>query len=335
MVAILVVTSLWGVLNYHEYIAALHDGIASGDYHAAAERLQTLEESDPQLAIYPEERGMLLGLAAAKGDIQAAQEGADSFARYVALEPDYASGWANLAALDEQLGKFDEATNAMNQAALLAPQSWSLVYRAGVDAERAGDISAARSAYEKTLALTSAVALLPDWDQSPIRRALITHESDLSDTPRTLLLLERGDIANAYRLWNKDPESTRALSRSHALSALFALANGDRPSAKVELEAAQRAVVTRSDEAWAHLAAAWFDADQYEEEIAAARNALDTGPTEADWELGSNIAYIQYLHLAIPRVFLPQVGYTEDDILLLHLFGNNDALANLRSITHP
>ncbi len=54
-------------------------------------------------------------------------------------------------------------------------------------------------------------------------------------------------------------------------------------------------------------------------------------PIKADWELGENIAYIQYLSLAIPRQFIPQVGYTEIDQALIHLLRQPGAVENLRA----
>ncbi|MEO8395522.1 MAG: hypothetical protein ABI700_21185, partial [Chloroflexota bacterium] len=63
--------------------------------------------------------------------------------------------------------------------------------------------------------------------------------------------------------------------------------------------------------------------------------ALEIVPTGSDWELGANIAYIQYLQLAIPRQFVPQVGYSEVDLSLLYLLDDVDALAKLRATVHP
>ncbi len=69
----------------------------------------------------------------------------------------------------------------------------------------------------------------------------------------------------------------------------------------------------------------------FDAEVAAAQKALEIAPTGGDWELGANIAYIQYLQLAIPRQFLPQVGYSEVDLSLMHLLNDADALAKLRA----
>ena len=336
---VLALIGLWGALNYREYVAALSEGVASGDYGTAAARVEALAESDPSLAIYPEEAGMLYGLAAAGGDLAAAQAGVDSFARYVALEPSYASGWANLAALDEQLGKLPEAAAAMHQAALLASQSWSIFYREGVYEEATGDEDAARASYQQALALNSYAVLLPDWNDSPLRMALSANYDRLSVVARTLLRLEAGDASGAQQLWDLFAGRTRDVTSYHAISAILALEQGDRAQAQTELAAARRAVVTPSDQAWTHLGAALAvvtdDGSQYEAQIALARAEISGTPTGADWDLGANIAYIQYLHLAIPRVFLPQVGYTEIDTLLLHVFGSPDALTTLHAATQP
>ena len=332
---VLVVTGLWSTLHYREYVAVLSEGISSGDYRAAADRLLTMEQADPALAINYEERGILLGLAAAAGDAQAAQDGADSFARYTSLEPSYATGWANLAALDEQLGRLREATNAMQQAALLAPQSWSLVFRAGVYAEAVGDTEAARSAYEKAIALNPKIALIAGWDDSPLRREL--RSSDTISTPfdEALALLENGDVTGAQQVWAAYPDGTLATSTNYIMNALLKQAGGDSAGAQTELEAAQRAIYGSNARGWVYLAVGLLNPDDFDARITAAKTALEIAPTGSDWELGANIAYIQYLQLAIPRQFLPQVGYSEVDLSLVHLLNDPDALAKLRATLQP
>ena len=278
---------------------------------------------------------MLLGLAAAAGDTQAAQDGADSFARYVATEPSYAAGWANLAALDEQLGRLREATNAMNQAALLAPQSWSLAYRAGVYAEAAGDSEAARGAYEQAIALNSDIVLIAGWEDLALRRSLRGSDTISDPLTGTLTLLEARDVTSAQQTWEAFPAHGLDVSSYHVLATLLAQAGGDSTRAQAEFQAAERAIYSASDHGWVHLGRAFLNPEQFDQEIAAARAALEIAPTGGDWELGANIAYIQYLQLAIPRQFLPQVGYSEVDLSLLHLLNDADALAALRSGVHP
>jgi hypothetical protein len=84
-----------------------------------------------------------------------------------------------------------------------------------------------------------------------------------------------------------------------------------------------------------HVANGLLNPANFDQEIAAAKAALEIAPTGSDWELGANIAYIQYLQLAIPRQFLPQVGYSEEDLSLVYLLNDADALAKLRSTVHP
>jgi hypothetical protein len=45
-----------------------------------------------------------------------------------------------------------------------------------------------------------------------------------------------------------------------------------------------------------------------------------------DWVDGPNIPYIQFLSLAIPRQFLPIVGFTQSDAVLDYLMDNTAAL---------
>ncbi|HVU13941.1 MAG TPA: O-antigen ligase family protein [Phototrophicaceae bacterium] len=330
----LCLTGLWSALNYREYVSAISDGLTTSNYQAAADRLQALIDHDPSLAIYHEERGMLLGFAAQSGDLQAAQQAADSFTHYTALEPNYASGWANLAALDEQLGKLKAAETAMQRAAALAPESWSLNYRAGVYAEAAGDPDTARADYQQALQWNSEMPLLLDWDTSPLRQSLASGTGTLNRFSQTVLRLENGDLAGAQQLWQSDPDRYGDFSNRHVLALMFALAQGDITSAHAELQAAQRIASSANDFAWVDLGAALLDRSQFDARVAAAQAQLQVTLTEPDWELGANIAYIQYLHLAIPRLFLPQVGYSEADVNLVHLFNSPNALTTLRAAIH-
>ncbi len=331
---VLAVSGLWGALNYREYVAALSEAVSSGDYRDGAARLQALSDADPALAIYHQQRGLLLGLQAAAGDLQAAQAAAESFTRYLALEPGYVSGWANLAALEAQLGRVDQAAAAMREVLRLAPKSAPLVYQAGVYLEAAGATDAARDAYAQAVALDPDMILLPGWSDSPLRWA-VGDESRLLPLARTVRLLERGDLEAAQAAWAAFPSRAARYSNVDVVALLLALAQGERDQAGALLNAAQRDILSVGDRAWGHLGAALLDDARFEAEIAAARAVIQLAPTAGDWEFGANINYIQYLHLAIPRQFLPQVGYSEIAPLLRHLLGDDAALANLRAAVSP
>ncbi len=329
--AVLVITGLWSALNYSAYYTALRDGLASGDYRAAAARLQAVEASDPMMPIYPEQRGELLGLAASMGDAQAAQDGAASMARAVALAPSYATNWANLAALQEQSGDLRGAADSMAQASALADESWSLLYRAASYAETAGNLDDAKAKYLKLIGMDSGVLLLPDWNDSPVRRAIAVSDDQRSLVSRVIPLLEQGDVAAAQSLWDANPALYTGLPDDLIVRLMIALTRGDRPGAQVALQYARNATLYPRHRAWDHLGAALLDASRFDAEIAAARAEVYVPLTGHDWEFGVNIPYLQYLHLAIPRQFLPQVGYTENDPLLVHLLEDSKALPEIQA----
>ena len=329
----LFIMGLWAALQYGQYIAALSDGIASGDYQTAAERLTELSKADPALAIYPEQRGILLGLAAAAGDVPSAQEAAASFAQFVQMEPSYVTGWANVAALYEQLGDFRKAADAMSHAAQLAPHSWSLLYRSGNYAEAAGDTSAL-SLYHQLLSLNYDVALLPDWKDTVLRRGIPISEERYSSLAQTILLLIRGETSEAQRTWKAYAGHTLDASSYHTVALMLAQAQGDPSSAAQEFRDAQNVAQTRNDRGWTHLGAALLNSEQFQPEIAAAKAALEVVQTESDWSFGANIGYLQYLRLTIPRQFLPQVGFTDVEPVLLYLLSDNDALSDLAATMH-
>ena len=223
------------------------------------------------------------------------------------------------------------AADAMGNAAALAPQSWSLVYRYGVYAEAAGESATAQQAYAQAVGANKDIVLLPEWGDSPLRRAIPVETSKLSEFAQAILALEHGDLDTGKQVWESFSGHSADVSSYHVVNLMIALAEGDRERASAELQAAQHSTYDRDTRAWVYFGAALLDEDNFEANMTAAREELDVPAFGADWELGANIAYIQYLQLAIPRQFLPQVGYSEADAVLLHLLGDGEALANLRA----
>jgi tetratricopeptide (TPR) repeat protein len=331
----LVATAVWSAINYRAFITALGEGVTSGDYRAAATKIQTLAAADPNLAIYPQQAGMLLGLAAGAGDKAATTDAIAQFRRFTALEPYYASGWANLAALYFANGDLTPAADAMRKAVELAPLSWSLMYRYGIYAEAAGDVEAARQAYARTQALNSGAFLLPDWNQSPLRREIEIDDGEIFPSVRVLRLLEQGDAASARQVWDQAVADGIIVNSStnHVTDMLLLMAEGDTAAAESALQAARAAADDRTSRAWVYVGAALFEPAHFDEQIANARIALQPAlPTASDWAFGENISYIQYLSLAIPRQFLPQVGYSEIEIPLIYLLNTPDALTRLSQV---
>lgn len=332
---VLLVSGIWSALSYREYIDALSNGIGRENYREAAARVQTLAAADPSLAVYTQQAGMLLGLAANAGDTSALQPAIEQFQRYTALEPAYASGWANLAALYAAAGETTPAASAMQKAVALAPQSWSLNYRSGVYAEAAGNLEAAAQAYRQAFAYNNTLPLLPEWEQSSIRQSVWRTGNPLAPYPQTILLLEQGEIEAARQAWDQGDYESADFSNVHVVYMLFALADTDTERAQAELQAARRVATENTSRAWVYLGAAFLNPANFDAEVASARRALETSPTATDWELGANISYIQYLTLAIPRQFLPQVGYSEDDLILRYLLDTPEALASIRATIVP
>lgn len=120
---VLVVSGLWGSFVYGQYTDAVSYGINSRDYVEAAARLEPVIAADPDMAVYHQQRGFLLGLAAAEGDTTVLPDAIAEFERYTDLAPYYSLGWANLASLYAQAGQLDRAVEAMERAVALAPDA--------------------------------------------------------------------------------------------------------------------------------------------------------------------------------------------------------------------
>jgi hypothetical protein len=141
-------------------------------------------------------------------------------------------------------------------------------------------------------------------------------------TPNQLVC---GRLDNARLVWeqNKPPASVQ----SDGVEVALLLAEGKREAALERLLSMEDRAVTKADQAWVHLGrarVARFDGNDAlaEEELNAARAALQRKPLDNDDEDDLNIAYAQFLRLAIPRWFLPFVYYPVDNPVLMFLIDN-------------
>ncbi|MBE2267918.1 MAG: hypothetical protein IAE80_06770, partial [Anaerolinea sp.] len=75
---------------------------------------------------------------------------------------------------------------------------------------------------------------------------------------------------------------------------------------------------------WIHLGEAKLaqyrgDQRRAEQEFQTIWSMVTIDPFEADWESGANVFYIQFLHLSIPRMFVPQVVFPRVDGLFARI----------------
>jgi O-antigen ligase len=314
--AVLLVSAVWENQLYIRYVDALDKAATRHDYAGAAAQLQTVIDADPTLSFNYMQQGFLYGMAASGGDLESAQKGAAAYERFVALEPNYASAWANLGGLYWQLGEREKALAAMQRAAELAPKSWQLWANLSQYASALGRQDLSAEAYQQMADVYPDAVLYPDMASLP--------QSSRAASTSTLVVqqLEAGDTQAAAETWARDPQPP-GVSTS-IISELLALAQGNRAGAVDWLAKAEKITMLRTDQAWVHLGKARLaqydrDSSLMHQELQAAREALEHGPLDGDWDFGLSIGYAQFLRLAVPRQFLPQVYYPIDDPVLVHL----------------
>lgn len=316
---LILVSGFWSSRIYSDYVAALRLATAEGDYRGAAERLQPVINADPNLSLYHLEQGFLYGMAAAEGDADAARAGHAAYERFLALDPGYALGWANLAALRGKLGEAERALEAWVRAAELDPEIWPYAFNLGQAAEAAGEPARAEAAYRDVLRVYPDAILYPEWDDSALRASLgDVYAVGLSAPAMTVVQLVNGRLDNARMVWESS-----ALPDGVQKAVIGALVDGDTD----KLAAAERIAITPQERAWIHAGRAWMarmagDKAGAARETAAARERLARGPLDTDDADAINIAYGQFLRLAIPRWFLPGVYYPVDDAALVYLIEN-------------
>lgn len=97
-------------------------------YRNALSIMDEVVAREPEMPAYLQQQAFLSGLLAAQGDPQALDEAIAAFERFLAMEPDNAISWANLAALYWQSGDRAKAVIALESAVALAPKSGLFVY---------------------------------------------------------------------------------------------------------------------------------------------------------------------------------------------------------------
>ena len=121
LAVLVLVSGFWSNGVYTQYIEALQYAFETDDYAGGAERLQSVVEADPSLAVYSMQAGYLWAFAAEEGDTQATQNAIAAYEHFLALEPLHAVSWANKAALHWQLDEPQAAIDAIERALDIAP----------------------------------------------------------------------------------------------------------------------------------------------------------------------------------------------------------------------
>jgi tetratricopeptide (TPR) repeat protein len=322
---ILLLTGLWSNRVYARYAYIVSDAASTGAYRDAADHLQAVIDADPYLSLYRLEQAFLYGMAASTGDMDAAQEGISAYQTFIRLDPGYASAWANLSALQWQLGEHDQAVKAMQEAVSLDSEIWQYWANLAIYALLTQDESHTVSDFERALTLNPDARLYTEFSKFlPDNSSIIL--PDLTVPARTILLLEDGSVQDAVHLWEQSslPENVM----NDVIHAFLELAQLDRSGAQYWLARAGQIARDRTEYAWLHLGRAHFarsveDTLTMAHEREAARSLLARAPLESDENSLLNIGYAQFLRLPIPRQFLPQVYYPVDDPILLHLLERN------------
>jgi len=306
-------TGIWSSAIYQRYIDSLTNASRTGDFAAAAAEMSSVITADSSMMLYQQQYGMLLALA---GDTVQAQQ---AYERAVILSPQYFTNWASLAALRSTNGDSAGAANAIQEAQRLAPDFEPLWYPVALYAEADGDLELARQAYQETLDRYPTLTMIDSWGESPLRREL--EESTLMfPGQQVVLALVADDVDAAVSMWDEsaDPEPARGA----VISALLAFGQGDPATAQAKLEAARVGATFDRFKAWYAVGlarAALFNnqPDEMERLIQSARDYYAVMPFENEIILElPNISYGQFLRLANPRQFVPQLPLPQDGLLL-------------------
>lgn len=322
---LLLVTGFWSSAQYQQYVDALQYASQTRDFRGAAARLQSIIDADPGLPLYDKEQGLLLGLAAYEGDVDAARQGVEVYERFLSREPGYAIAWANLAALQWQLGEREAGVEAMRRAVELAPESWQLAVNLANYEQGLGNRDAANAAYDHVIKIYPDAVLFPDLPELSVRQLISSTQNQLSVPGQVVQLLNNGQLQFAQQAWAENPQPGSTIK--YVIDALLALAEDNRTAAEDALAKAARVAGSALDDAWLGVGRARlarFDGDDAEAErqLEGVHTALTKDTLDGDFRDGLSIAYAQFLRIGIPRQFLPQLYYSTSDPVLINLLEN-------------
>jgi len=316
---LLIVSGFWNSGVYQQYVDVLAQAEKTNEYRQAAEDLQPVIDADPNLSLYYLQQGMLYGMAASRGDTQAAQSGIAAYEQFIQLDPGYAVAWANLAVLHWQLGDREVAVDALQQATRLDGAEWNLQALLGRYAASMGNEDAANAAYTEALRLYPDASLYTELEPFAEAHPETVDATKMTVTARVVHLLAEGQVDEAKMVWAAQP--LPASAPKLVIDSLLALASGDVDMAATALSKAELLVGTPVEQAWVHLgkarmAQAIGSSDLADQELLAAEQSLVQKPLATDDITLINIAYAQFLQVALERQYLPQVDYRTDPVLI-------------------
>ena len=316
---VLIVSGFWNSGVYQQYVDVLAQAEQTNEFRQAAEQMQPVIDADPNLSLYYLQQGMLYGMAASQGDTDAAQAGIAAYEQFIQLDPGYAVAWANLAGLHWQLGDREVAVDALQQAARLDSAEWNLQALLGRYAAAMGNEEAANAAYTEALRLYPDASLYTELEAFAKAYPEKVDVTKMTPTARVVQLLEAGQVEEAKTVWAAVP--LPASAPKLVIDSLLALGSGDVDTAAAALSKAELLVATPVEQAWvqlgkARMAAAIGSSDLADQELLAAEQALVQKPLDTDDITLINIAYAQFLQVALQRQYLPQVDYRTDPVLI-------------------
>ncbi len=237
--------SVYSLRAYWDNETAI-DAAFQGDWQQAALSFDRAIEHDPSMAHYWLQGGYANGVLAAEGDENALGKALELTEHGIALEPDYALHYANLAALYWQVGNSDMAILNISQAIELEPQVSIFWLNLGIYAEALAHDDDARDVYQELLSLRPSFAETSFWTQTDLRAEVLSSwrkENPESTSPESLVssgrnAIAQGDYATAEKRLVEAWGHYDQIVNLYAAFSELALARGDLDQAESYLHAA-------------------------------------------------------------------------------------------------
>ncbi len=194
--AALMAISLFGSMLTFQNTTLYWDGVQAGkqrDWQVAEEKICRAEQLDPEIPLYHFQCALARAfLAYPSGDAVMFKKAITSIETGLLRDPYWPTHWANLAALEWQIGDKDQALENMRHAVEMAPRNAELIVILGWMEEQMGETRRAVERYELAVDLNPWLRYSILFDPAnPLHENFLTSlRSQIEPDPRLRALLE-------------------------------------------------------------------------------------------------------------------------------------------------
>lgn len=237
---------IWTITPHYQGVALANQT----QWQLAFEKFQAAVKRDPSNAVSHQQLALTAAVLAENGDRSKLEDAIAGLQKTIQYEPSFALNHANLAALYRANNQLELAVAAAERSVTLAPGAPLYSLNLGFILEQKGDTEQAKAAYLQALTLYPEWSTAAFWDESALRKSLITSWGN--ENPIT----ESVSLDEATQTWQENQQFSWAYNQ---LAAIL-LQQNELERAKQLLDTAQLAYKTSALDS---IMTQWLQAEYY------------------------------------------------------------------------